>query len=435
MTKKQLYIIVGVIVIIALGLLLALFLISQQGAKTGTGTNIPFADFFPFGKTTTPTSTGTTGTTETTGTGEIPSIQTGEKVFPLLREVTEKPTAGLFTYNRLDKPFVEYTEKETGNIYEVKMEDMKANRLSNSLITRVSEAFFGNDGKSVILRYVKTNSNSITSFALDLSNSIRESSSKTATTTQKADVASLPSGKFLTSDILDMKISSDAKKAFYTTRTGDFNNRTAVGTILDLQKNTSSDVFLSPFSEWLPVSFDGSTVLLQTKASQNVPGFLYAFTIRTGNMQKIIGEISGLTTLPSPDNQKILYSMSTRSGVSLFLYDRKTSVTISVPLQTLPEKCVWKKDNVSIYCGVPKTFTGGVYPDDWYQGTASFADNIWKIDATTGKTTAIFTVSSITSKLIDMTNVTLSPSQDFLFFINKRDSSLWAFDLLNGESE
>ncbi len=437
MTKKQLYIIVGVIAIIALGFLLAFYFISQPGTKTGTGTTNPFANFFPFGKTANPVTTGTTGTTGTTetGTGEIPTGVTGEKIFPLLREVTEKPTAGLFSYNKQDKTYVEYAEKESGNVYEVKMEDMKASRISNSLITRVSEAFFGNDGKSIVLRYVKTNSDIITSFTLDLSNSIRELSSRTATTTEKVDIASLPSGKFLTSDISDMKVSSDSKSAFYLTRTGDFNNRTAVGSVFDFQKNTSSDVFLSPFSEWLPVSFTGTTALLQTKASQNVPGFLYSFTIKTGSLQKIIGEIPGLTTLPSPDNQKILYSMSTRSGVSLFLFDRKASATISVPMQTLPEKCVWKKDNLSIYCGVPSPFPAGEYPDSWYQGVSSFRDNIWKIDATTGKTTAVFVPSSITPKPLDMTNLTLSPNQDFLFFINKKDSSLWAFDLLNGESE
>jgi len=38
-------------------------------------------------------------------------------------------------------------------------------------------------------------------------------------------------------------------------------------------------------------------------------------------------------------------------------------------------------------------------------------------------------------KLLDMTNLTLSPAEDFLFFINKRDSSLWAFDLASGWEE
>ena len=422
MTKKQLYIIIGVITIIALGFLLASFLISQQETNPPAEKPGTFANFFPFGQKEPIQVTTTTETTATTT-----STPEGEKVFPILRQITEKPTAGLFTSSKTGKTYVEYAEKETGNIYEVKLEDMTSTRLSNSLITKVHEAFFGNDGKSVIMRYVKTNSDTITSFVLDLSKSVQGSAT--------SSVASLPNGKFMAPEIKDMKISSSAKSVFYITNTGDFSNRAAVGSVFDFQKNTSSDVFLSQFSEWLPLYFDGTTALLQTKASQNVPGFLYSFTIKTGNMQKIIGEINGLTALPSPDNQKILYSASTRGGIALFVYNRKDSSTKSVALQTLPEKCVWKKDSVSIYCAVPSPFPSGEYPDKWYQGAVSFEDNIWKIDATTGKTMSIFVPKSITVKPLDMTTLTLSPSEDFLFFINKRDSSLWAFDLLNGESE
>jgi hypothetical protein len=374
------------------------------------------------------------GATNTeTGTGSQTN-NNGENVFPVLREVTEKPTAGLFSYNKTGKTYVEYAEKETGNIYEVGMEDMRANRLSNSIITRVSEAFFGNGGKSVVLRYVKTNSDIITSFVLDLTKSTRETSSTynaTTTATTATDNA-LPSGKFLSQGIQDMKVSKDSNGLFYLMRTGDFNDRISVGSIFDFQKNKTSEVFLSPFSEWLPVYFDGSTALLQTKASQNVPGFLYSFNIKTGDLQKIIGDVSGMTTLPSPDKQKILYSKSNRGGITLQIYNQKESSTIDVSLQTLPEKCVWKNDNLSIYCAVPNPFPNGEYPDSWYQGIISFSDDIWKVDAVTGKTVSIFSPRSLTLKLLDMTNLTLSPSEDFLFFINKRNSSLWAFDLING---
>jgi hypothetical protein len=117
------------------------------------------------------------------------------------------------------------------------------------------------------------------------------------------------------------------------------------------------------------------------------------------------------------------------------VYDRKDSSTKDVALQTLPEKCVWKKDNASLYCAIPSVFPSGEYPDSWYQGISSFNDNIWMVDAVTGKTTPVFVPGSLTLKLLDMTNLTLSPAEDFLFFINKRDSSLWAFDLAGGWEE
>jgi len=435
MTKKQLYIIVGVIIIVALGFLLAFFLISKQNpqADGAVKTNI-FANFFPFGKST-PKKTAETGA-ETTETGNgNTETNPQEKIFSILRQVTDKPTAGLFPYEKTGKTYVEYVEKESGNVYEVKMEDMSVGRLSHSLITRVSEAFFGNDGKSVVLRYIKNNSETVTSFILDLSKAVRESVSEAAATTTPSSEASFPNGKFLASGISNVKVSSDTKSLFYFTKTSDFENRVAVGSLFDFQKNTFKDVFLSPFSEWLPLYSDNSVALLQTKASQNVPGFLYLFNIKSGDLQKILGDIPGLTALPSPDNQKILYSKSNRGGLTLHIYDRKTSKTTDVSVQTLPEKCVWKKDNVSIYCAVPNPLPGGEYPDAWYQGIVSFNDNIWKIDSSTGEAVSFFVPQSLTVQLLDMTNLSLSPSEDFLFFISKRDSSLWAFDLLNGEEE
>jgi hypothetical protein len=232
-----------------------------------------------------------------------------------------------------------------------------------------------------------------------------------------------------------MKLSENTKNLFYLTRTGDINSRTENGYVLDLQKNTASNVFLSPFSEWLPVYFDGATALLQTKASQSVPGFLYSFNLKTGDLQKIIGDLPGLTTLPSPDKQRILYSNSTRGGITLHVYNRKDSSIIDLSQQALPEKCVWKNDNITVYCAVSNPFPSGEYPDSWYQGVTSFADDIWKIDTTTGKATSIFMPNSVTQKLFDMTNLTLSPSEDFLFFINKRDSSTWALDLSKADTE
>lgn len=437
MTKKQLYIVVGIIVIVALGFLLASFLISKQGSTTSSTekTNI-FANFSPFGKSKT-NGTGTNGTGSATNNETDPLNPLPNKAdLPLFRQVTDKPTAGVFSYSKLGKTYVEYAEKETGNIYEMNLEDMRPSRLSNSLITRVTEAFFGNGGKMVVLRYLKNGSDVITSFVLDLSKTTREGSTETegynSTTTRTID-PSLPTGKFLPSGIMNALVSVDSKKMFYLTRTQNFEERIAAGSVFDFEKNTSSDVFLSPFSEWIPVFYNGVDTLLQTKASQNVPGFLYSFNIKTGDMQKIIGDIPGLTALPSPDKQRILYSKSTRGGVTLHSYNKKDSVTVDMPLYTLSEKCVWKNDNITVYCAVPDPLPSGQYPDSWYQGIISFSDNLWKINTTNGNVAALINPTTFGQKPMDMTNLTLSPTEDFIFFINKKNSSLWAFDLTRGE--
>jgi hypothetical protein len=244
-----------------------------------------------------------------------------------------------------------------------------------------------------------------------------------ATTTDSA------TGSFLREDVLNVLVSSDTKTMFYLEKTPEFTERQAFGSIFNFQKNTSTRVFQSPFSEWLPVYFDGKTAVLQTKASQTIPGFLYSVSMANGELQKIIGGINGLTALPSPNLQKILYSESTRGGVILRLFDRKEKTTVGGLPATLTEKCVWNSDSTIVYCAVPGYLSTAEYPDAWYQGSISFDDELWKIDAKTGKADIIMSPSVFGRYALDMTNLTLSSNKDFLFFINKTDSTLWGYKL------
>jgi hypothetical protein len=421
MKKKQLYIVIGIFAIITLGFLLAAFIVTR-GGKTQEGTNDSFANFFPFGKQDDQNTTLPEKNTPSDNNENILTENRAKKDLPILREITKNPVAGYYATEKVRKPYVNFMEKETGNVYEIRMEDMQTNRLSNSLIPRISEAFFANKGKNIVARYLKNGSDTIFSFILDISGT-ESLSSENATSTG----TSVPNGRFLPSGISEITLSSDKKTAFYLTKSDTFSDRSSFGSIYDFEKKTTSEVFQSPFSEWIPISFDGKSVLLQTKASQKVPGFLYSFDIKTGILQKILGNINGLMALPSPDRTRILYSESTLGGLALHFYNTKDGSIVSTTVQTLPEKCVWKSDNMTVYCGVPNNMAGGAYPDLWYQGIVSFTDSFWKIDAKTGKGSII--PSSFTSEPMDIVFLSFSPIEDYLFFINKRDSSLWAFNI------
>ena len=430
MTKKQLYIIIGIFAIITLGFLFAAFVISQ-GEKTGTESKNPISNFFPFGKSSdtenTPGGDGANNTDTTGASGgstDFTKKNIPKKNLQLLRMVSKGPISGMYATGKTGKTYIDYIERETGNVFETKLEDMLSNRLSNSLMPKISEAFFANKGKSVVVRYLKSRGDTISTFILDISKAVPEEEGSASSTEN-----SLPNGKFLTQGISDIKISSDEKTAFYLTRSGNFNDRNSFGSVYDFEKNTTSEVFQSPFTEWLPVSVSADDVILQSKASQKVPGYLYSFNFKTGVLQKIIGGPSGLTALPSPDRSNILYSASTKGGIGLFVYNTKTGTSIKVSVSTLPEKCVWKNDGLSLYCAIPKSIPSSEYPDVWYQGVVSFTDDLWQIDARTGKSSTVFVPSSFTSQAMDMTTLTLSQTGDFLFYINKKDSSLWAFDL------
>ena len=57
-----------------------------------------------------------------------------------------------------------YVDKATGNIYQTFADKIDERKFSSSVIPRVYEAFFGNEGESVIMRYLKTDNRTIETF-------------------------------------------------------------------------------------------------------------------------------------------------------------------------------------------------------------------------------------------------------------------------------
>jgi hypothetical protein len=430
MSKKQLYIVIGIFAIITIGFFVASFILTRKNNTPSETNSNPFGNFSPFGNTSeTNTNTGSnslTGgnTANNQNVVENPNY-VAKKNLPILRQVTKNAIAGLYPTQKTGKAYVNYVEKENGNVFESKLETMQINRISNAVIPRITEASFANQGSSVVMRYLKNKGDTIFTFILEIP--------KTTSLNDVPINTSVPNGRFLPVGITDIKISSDEKSFFYMTRSDMFDNRSSLGSIFTFEPISVSEVFQSPFSEWLPVSYNSKNIMLQTKASQKVDGFLYSFDIKTGVLKKILGDIKGLTTLPSPDGQHILYSESTKGGLALRVYHIADNTTTNLILQTLPEKCLWKNDNTTLYCATPKTLIGATYPDVWYQGAISFSDNLWQVDTKTGKASVILVPTGFTTEPLDMTSLSLSPLQDFIYFINKRDSSLWAFEVSKAE--
>ena len=62
----------------------------------------------------------------------------------------------------------------------------------------------------------------------------------------------------------------------------------------------------------------------------------------------------------------------------------------------------------------------GQYPDDWYQGLASFSDKIWLIDIKNGTSTIISDPLDEVGQDIDVVSPKFDSAGDKLFFINKK---------------
>ena len=288
-----------------------------------------------------------------------------------------------------------YVDRATGNIYQTFADKIEERKFLDITIPKVYEAFFGNHGESVLMRYLGVDEKTIETFTGTLPKEYLG-----ADTTGSGEFK----GSFLPSNILDLSLSPDSTKIFYLFESGNG----IVGTTLNFLDNRKTQIFDSAFTEWSPWWGSTKLITLSTK-----PGYVYGIDSTGGSFTKIFGNINGLTALGSPDGKTILYS---NNNLTLYTYDMASGNSTILGVKTLSEKCVWGKASDSVYCAVPKAVPFGTYPDTWYQGEASFPDQLWKVDLKNGNTTLLMDPLTVSSEEeIDGIKLALDEAENYLF--------------------
>lgn len=310
-----------------------------------------------------------------------------------------------------------YIERGLGHIYETSLTTFSETRIVNETRPRIAEAFFGNNSKSVAVRYIEEEygTEMIESRILALG---------TATSSSgfyKTEETILPNS------IPFMAVAEDgADKFFYLASGVD----TSSGTLVT-SKGVKTGVFSSTFTEWIPQFPHQNLVTLTTRPSGNVPGYLFFLDTTTKALTRILDGVNGLTTNTNRNGKLVAYSETRERVPELFVYDVVKKETRGLFKQTLPEKCAWSTKEVHIiYCAVPQNISPAVYPDQWYRGTVSFSDSLWKIDTTTSFAEKILTPSEYRVADLDIINPVLSSDDTYILFINKKTGTPWVYRIV-----
>ena len=414
--KKWMLIILGIVLLIVV----ALFALLRFGGNSSITKKI--GDVLPFGENTIDGIRETiTGDNSITNSTEL----AGDGKEPMFRQLTKEPTAGATAVVRDGKVYARYVLRENGHVHEVDAKTGVDTQLTNSLVPKVYEAFFGNLGNMVVLRFLGRDAISqqdvIKTYlaTIDAPKKIDTSIGSTTDT-----VGSLR-GEYHKDNISAVSISPDGSNMFEMLPIPEG----VSGTIISLTTNLlPKEIFRNSFSEWAPQLRNDGSVLLTTKPSANVPGFSYAYSPTNKLLARIIREKNGLTTFESPNKQYIAYSENI-SDVPYFSIkgadlpgiadDRRT-----VPLTTIPEKCAW---GVRIlYCASFSKVGRVQIPDDWYQGTMAFKDTFWGINPDNKDITFIADPQKEIQKDFDVRAAFVDQGEQYFFFIDKNDDTLWA---------
>lgn len=366
-----------------------------------------------------------------TDQGEIPDDQTGTlpgstSRLPRLRMISGDPVSG-YTSHKVQvetqqvgtstRPIydaaVTYTQRANGHIFETRMEIDTTHRISNTTIPKVYEALYSSSTQA-IYRYLNDDGESIRTFSGSLS-----LSTTTSTSTFQ--------GTFFPNNIESIAIAPGGKDVVYGYENGD-------NFYLTRSKPDASgavSIFSSFVKEWKlqwPVL---DSIFLTTKADSRYPGILYRINPDTKRFDKLLSDVLGLSaTVDSVGEYAFISYSDETTGIRSAFYNLDNRNFTFPEYNTFAEKCVWStKETNLIYCAVSLEALTGDYPEDWYQGETLTYDIIYRTDVLTGASEIILDEEDLGNNVIDMTHLSLSPDEDYIYFINKRDLTLWSFGL------
>jgi len=297
---------------------------------------------------------------------------------------------------------VHYIKRENGNVFLYRIKAGTLTRTSNKTVPGIQRAVWLPDASAAIVQFLSgTDFNTINTYRLSADGS---------------------NGAMMAGNIVEVQTGPSGILSLTSNANG------SVGTISSLDGSKSSRAFSTPLGS-IRTQIVGDTYLITTKASGTLPG--NAFAVSTdGTVRHVFGPQKGLSALSSPSGKWLLVSHVDGPALRLELLNTATGAITQLPLSTLADKCVWTADESSAYCGVPVSInTTYLYPDDWYQGAAHFADRIWKIDVKGRYASLVLDFSKETKSDLDATALAVDVNDQNLVFLNKNDGSLWAYQL------
>lgn len=318
------------------------------------------------------------------------------------------------TASSSSETIVNFIERQSGNVYAYLVQAGTLTRTSNRTIPGIQSAVWTPNASLAFVRYLSgENFSTINTYALypDGTNGFFLSQNL-------SDVAVSPTnpvGNLISNGASVLALASGVSGSS--------------ASLLRTDGTRSSEVFTTPLSS-LRIAFAGkSQYLAFTKPTSSLAGS--AFIVDgAGRFSRVAGPLNGLVAKASPSGKWALVSYTSSGAMQMNLVNTATGESISLPVATVADKCVWTADDSAIYCGIPVSPSqNSNYPDDWYQGAVSFNDRIWKIDVSGRYAQLVLDFSKETEKYLDATALAIDPLNTALVFVNKNDGSLWSYEL------
>jgi len=391
--KKQIFIIIGAIIVLVLILIWAYLLVfgtpksaADIYADLGLGGEVdPDLVVIP----------------EPVVKEETPLVNIkGEK----LRQLTTRPVAGFKEVQTgTNGSSLYYIEMGTGHLYSIDLATGAESRLSGTTIAQANQAAFSNDGTYVAISALGPSKNK-------------------ALFVGKLDAGAGSLIQEFTETVHDFSI-SDSDELLYSIT----DDQSLLAYAYNLRTGGKKNIFSVPFREATIVwgSTATSSHFVYPKTTYALLGFLYE--IKNANLTRL--PLGGFGFSALANSEVVLYTAHAGAVPKSYFYDLKTKTTSPLETILLPEKCYLANTGTTFFCGSESVPVPYEFPDSWYMGAMGFKDILWAVSASRLTSELLLDTYASTNREVDVINLELNPTSDFLYFTNKNDNTLWLYEI------
>lgn len=320
------------------------------------------------------------------------------------------------TTSKPTKKTVEYllfVDRTTGHIYGYNKEGLAPFQVTNTTIAGIYDAYIIQNGTRVFMRYADKDTGTIKTLTGTIPTFI-----------EGADPRQLETLRTLQDNVTSFAVSSSDTAYSYLVPSV---NGSSVYTV---NAKGATSMATTPLREWT-LLYGGEVPYMYNKPSAYLEGSLFSVATR----EYITGGKTGLIALPSPQGDRTLASMWSSSGLATYLATKAGLRTLE--FRTIASKCGWATGTLLV-CGIPVEVKSGSrgLPDDWFQGTVNFSDDVYMIDTDSGNITGLLNLAETSGNPFDLTRIEVNKDMSSLVFTNKEDGTPWLVNMkkvLQGE--
>jgi hypothetical protein len=411
MQNDKLKKIIPVIIILALiGLGLLAYFLFFRGTSVSTDPNLPISGDIDNNNGNQGNNNGSTGGTAGDNDNDNGN-NTGGAFKPQLRLVSPTPTSGGITFSKENMDYTRFVERAKGNAYETEAKNIRPQRLTNNTIPQIYNAYWTKNGNQLVGQYLR-DQEKVQTFLGNVKDKVGGDGELQT--------------QFLNGTVGDVVFSPNNSQVAYI-------NQTEIGSSVitsNLSLQQKLEIFSSPLNDWLIDWPEQNNLIISSKPAKDIDGLSQTINLKTGEEKLILSDKKGLTTLYSSDLKRVIYSESNKNSFDAYVLSIETNQSLPFRFNTLPEKCVWSQvEKTTLFCAVPETISASDYPEDWYLGTKSFKDEMWKTNVETGETVYLSNLSNDAGEDVDSYKMSLSSNEKFLTFLNKNNLKLYTLQI------